>query len=432
MRIRCLALAAVSLAASLPTLAPAQTATLVASPEPGWPQWRGPRRDGRSTETGLLQSWPPGGPPLLWSSTNLGSGYSSPVVSGDLIVLTGDVGEELHIFALDLRGRLLWRAANGASWKNPFPGARACSAYSAGRIYHLNAHGRLVCLDAITGATVWHVDTAREFGSRAPTWGMGECVLVYGDMVIVTPGGTKAAMAALDKHTGSVTWRTPPLAAEPASAAPGPTRPEGPAYASPILIQSGERRIVVGATARHFIAVDARTGALMWRFPMPTTHEVLASTPVLCTNGIFVTGPDGGGGKLLPLKAGSGEAKPIWTTTLDTCHGNVVAVDGYLYGSWYRTYNGWGSVDLKDGSVPFRSREVPMGSVLYADNRLYCLAQNGAMTLVQPDPSAWRIVGRFQLAERRQNDVWAHPVILDRRLYLRHQQVLNCYDIQGK
>lgn len=401
----------------------------IASPEPGWPQFRGPRRNGISDEQGLLQNWPTNGPRLLWSITNIGAGYSAPIISGTNIYITGDVGDELHIYALDLQGGLVWKATNGAAWRGPYPGSRASCTYAAGRLYHLNAHGRLACFDAATGRPVWHVDVLEAFESHEPTWGMAECVLVDGWRVVVTPGGRRATMAALDRDTGKALWMAAPLAREEAGS---PTRPEGPAYAPPILIEVAGRRHIVGMTARHALGVDAETGSLQWTFDLPTRYEVLASSPVLWGAGVFVTGPDAGGGKYLRFAA-SGRTvsvEPGWTSTLDTCHGGMIPLAGSLYGSWYRDYNGWGSVDLAHGATRFRDRELAMGSVLYADGHLYCLSQTGTLALVKPNPDRWEIISRFEFAKEPKKDVWAHPVILDGRLYLRHQQRLSCYVVK--
>ena len=130
------------------TVASTAAEGLIASPEPDWPQWRGPRRDGISNEKGLLSSWPEGGPKLLWELDGLGKGWSCPVVIGQRIYITGDVGNDLVIFALNRNGEVQWKVKNGRNWKNPYPGARACCAFSEGRLYHMNAHGRVVCLDA--------------------------------------------------------------------------------------------------------------------------------------------------------------------------------------------------------------------------------------------------------------------------------------------
>ncbi|MBM3855298.1 MAG: hypothetical protein FJ399_19440, partial [Verrucomicrobia bacterium] len=131
---------------------------LIASPEAGWPQFRGPRRDGISDERGLLPSWPEGGPRRIWSAAGLGRGFSSPTIAGGRLFITGEFGEELRVLALDLDGRLLWRARNGSAWLNQYPGARAAVTVVAGRLYHENAHGRVACLEAATGRELWAVD----------------------------------------------------------------------------------------------------------------------------------------------------------------------------------------------------------------------------------------------------------------------------------
>lgn len=172
-----------------------QTATLAASPEPDWPQWRGPRRDGICDERGLLGAWPEGGPRLLWNTIGLGKGYSAPIIIKDRIYLAGDFENELRVFALDLQGNRIWTATNGQPWKQPYPGARASAVYANGRVYHLNAHGRVACYQADNGKEVWAVQVRERFGGKVNTWAYSECLLVDGSRLIVTPGGTKALMA---------------------------------------------------------------------------------------------------------------------------------------------------------------------------------------------------------------------------------------------
>ncbi|MDH7570561.1 MAG: hypothetical protein QHJ73_13350, partial [Armatimonadota bacterium] len=112
---------------------------LIASPEPDWPQWRGPRRDAVLNEKELLAAWPPEGPRLLWKREGLGTGWVSPIVVNGRIYLAGDVGDDQVIFALDLDGKIVWQARNGAAWKGEYPGARAACAYAGGRLYQMNA-----------------------------------------------------------------------------------------------------------------------------------------------------------------------------------------------------------------------------------------------------------------------------------------------------
>jgi len=153
---------------------------MIASPEPDWPQWRGRRRDGISVETGLLPSWPAGGPKLVWKKDKLGTGWSSPIIVRDRLFITGDVGDKLMVFALDLDGNLKWQTANGEAWTGSFPGARATCVYSEGRLYHMNAHGRVVCLDAQSGREEWAVDVLERFQGRNITWALSEGLVAEG------------------------------------------------------------------------------------------------------------------------------------------------------------------------------------------------------------------------------------------------------------
>jgi len=411
----------------------------IASPDPGWPQWRGPRRDGRSLETNLASSWPEAGPPRLWTATNLGRGYSAPIISDGRIYLAGDVGRELHLFALDLEGRLLWRATNGVSWKNPYPGARASCALSNQRLFHMNAHGRVACLDPATGRELWSVNVIERFGGEVPTWALGECLLVDGPRLIVTPGGRDALMAALDVRTGEVVWATEPLrlnqTAHPSlqtlQGKPGETDTAG--YGSPILVRWNERRLLIGCSLRHTFGVDADTGRLLWARPLQTRYNVVAATPVPCGDSFFVTAPDSSGGRLYGLRAEGENIIPVprWTTPLDTCHGGQVLVDGRLYGSYYRAKKGWACLDAASGNTLHEFRNLAMGSVLAADGRLYCLSQEGELVLFEPAPNDLVIRGRMRIAPDSENDAWTHPVILDGRLYLRYHEQLHCYDVRA-
>lgn len=416
------------------------SARLVTSSEPGWPQWRGPRRDGICDETGLLLNWPEGGPRLLWKTNGLGGGYSAPILTGGRLFLAGDVGEELRIFALDFLGRRLWQATNGEFWKEPFPGSRASCTVHGGRLFHLNAHGRLACLDPATGREHWAVNVLERFGGKNITWALSECLLVDGPRVIVTPGGEKALMAALDVRTGETVWTTEPLrgGASPSAAHQRVEDPAGVAdnasYSSPILFTQDGRRQLVSCSLRHVFGVDAETGKLLWTHPMRTRHQVIAMAPVLVNGGVFVTAPDTPDAALLRIRfEGDGVVvEQPWITRLDTCHGGVVVKDGALYGSWYRARKGWACVDGATGEVRYETDAIAKGSVLYADGRLYCLAEDGEMCLVKPTASGFEFNGRFRLVPERKSDVWTHPVIHEGRLYLRYHETLFCYDVQAR
>lgn len=405
------------------------TAELIASPEAGWPQFRGARRDGTSDERGLLPTWPEGGPKLLWSATGAGKGYSSPIIGGGKLFVTGDFGAEMRVLAYDLGGKPLWSVRNGDAWLNQYQGARASVTYRDGLLYHQNAHGRIVGLDAATGKERWAVELMRTFGGENIRWGFSECLLVDENSVYATAGGRDAMLVALDRRTGEVRWKV-------AQAEAAADQLEGATYAAPILVRFAGRRLVIGCTQRQLYCVDADTGTLQWTRPRVTAYSVLAMSPVLVGDAIFMTAPIGPPGQLHRLIAptaagGSVGVEDAWTTALDTCQGGVVHVGGRLFGSTYPRRGSWQALDARDGKLLYETAEFAKGAVLAADGRLYTLAEDGWMLLLEPTDTEFAVRGRFRFAEARDRNAWAHPVIHDGRLYLRYHDTVSCYDVRA-
>jgi len=394
---------------------------LIASPEPDWPQWRGAQRDGLSTEAGLLSSWPMNGPKLLWSVDGLGTGWSCPIIVGQHVHITGDVGEDLVIFAFDHRGKPVWQTKNGKAWKGPYPGARACCAFSEGLLYHLNAHGRLACLDAMSGQEQWAVSVLERFGGKNITWALSECLLLDGPHVIVTPGGTKALMAALDKRSGRTIWTTEALEEDLAS------------HSSPILFRFGARRILANCSSAHGFGVDADTGELLWTVPLKNPHGVNASTPIYGKGCIYYVTPYAEQGRLYRLRAQGSRitAQHVWTSPLDTVTGSSVLINNTLYAAGYRKSKWWFAVDWSTGETQCQLKDLTTGAAIHAQGLLYCLDEKGTVALVKPGPQSLDVVSRFKpMTGRVKNDAWAHPVLCHGRLYIRYHDQLWCYDVK--
>ena len=428
-RFRPLALCALALSAA-PLFA--ASATLIDSPEAGWPQFRGPRRDGISDERGLLASWLEGGPKMLWSAKGAGRGYSSTIIGGGRLYVTGDFGEEVRILAYSPKGEPLWSARNGDAWLTQYPGARASVTYRDGRLYHQNAHGRIVCLDAATGKELWAVELMKRFGGENITWGFSECLLVDERAVYATAGGRDAMIVALDPRTGVLIWKIPQP--DPGAAA---DKLESASYSAPILVRFAGRRLVIGCTQRQLYCADADTGTLQWTRPRITTYSVLAISPVLVGDAVFITAPFGAPGQLYRLIAPTAAGQPVgvedaWTTALDTGHGGVVHVGGRLYGSTYPRRGSWQAVDARSGALLYETTDFLKGCTLHADGRLYTLAEDGWMLLLEPTEKEFAVRGRFRLAEARDRNAWAHPVIFEGRLYLRYHDTIFCYAIRAQ
>ncbi len=395
---------------------------LIASEERGWPQWRGPRRDGISDEKGLLPGWPQGGPRLLWKVEGLGTGWSSPIVVGERLYVTGEVGDDLVVFAFDRSGTEQWRVKNGKAWKGPYPGARACCVFSEGRLYHLNAHGRLACMDAASGKELWVVNILERFRAKNITWALSECLLVDGSRVIVTPGGKNTLMAALDKRNGKTVWATEPLGEDRTS------------YSSPILFRYTGRRVIANCSSAHGFGVDADTGKLLWTVPLQNPYGVNTSTPVYGSGSVYYVTPYAENGRLYRLGANRQgiTAEHVWTSPLDTVTGGAVLVDGTLFAAGYKKSKWWFGVDWQTGKTKYELKDLTTGAAIYADERLYCLDESGTAALLKPGAGGLEIVGRFRLFTPRVRDAWAHPVLHDGRLYLRYHDTLWCYDVKER
>lgn len=396
---------------------------LIASPEPGWPQWRGKRRDGISEEAGLLGSWPPGGPPLLWTASELGRGWASPIVVGDRVYVPGDVGEQLVIFAFDTSGKLLWKTTNGRAWLGSYPGCRASCAYSEGRLYHCNAYGRVACFDSQSGKELWAVSILETFGGREIPWGISECLLVYQDRVILTPGGRRALMAALDKKTGRTLWTTPPIAPD-----------DFVSHSSPIIFRFGGRVVVANCSAAYGFGVDADTGELLWTVPLRNQFDTNVSTPIFGDGRIFYVTPYTQLGRQYRLATASEKfvAELVWTHPVDTVTGSGVLVDGVLWIGGYRRPKWWFAIDWQTGRTLAETKQLTTGAAVYADKRLYVLDESGKVALIDPSRKQFDFAGEFQLPCGKVRDAWAHPVICDGRLYLRHHAAMWCYDIRQR
>ena len=293
--------------------------------------------------------------------------------------------------------------------------------YSEGKLYHMNAHGRVVCLDAATGKEVWAVNVLERFQGQNITWAMSECLLVDGARVIVTAGGEKALMAALDKENGRTVWTTEPLPEDRTS------------HCSPLLFRHAGRRILASCSSAHGFAADADTGKLLWTVPLPSPYGVNVATPVYGDGSIFYVTPYiyGTCYHLQPGEKGP-QPEKAWDTTLDTCTGSVILVDGRFFGSGYKEHKTWLCLDWKSGKTRYELKNLTTGSAVYADGRLYCLAEDGRVALLRPTPEQFAVDGQFRLVPERVRDAWAHPVLLHGRLYLRYHDTLWCYDVKTR
>lgn len=391
-----------------------------------WPQWRGPNRDDKSEETGLLKTWSDGGPKLVWMNKDAGLGYSGYSIVGDTLYTMGSRDAVEYVIAIDVKtGKEKWSAEAGPLLTNGWgDGPRSTPTVSGDKVYSMSGKGHLSCLNAADGKQVWKT-TMEELGGKVPGWGYTESVLVDGDLVVCTPGGAQGALAAFDKATGKKVWQTADWA-DPAQ------------YSSIIAADHNGARQLIQLTMQSVGAVNAKDGSLLWKVPFPGKTAVIP-TPIFEDGHVFVCAGYGVGAKLIKIGAGNKaeDMNPDMNTSMENHHGGVVLVNGNLYG--YSNKGGWTCLDFKTGAVKWQENAaLKKGAIHYADGKLYLLEEGtGTVALIDASPDGWKEHGRFTLTPQTtqrnpKGKVWTHPTVANGKLFLRDQELLFCFDVSGK
>ena len=394
-----------------------------------WPQWRGPNRDDISSETGLLKTWPEGGPKLLWESKDAGIGYSGPAVVGDRLYIMGAFGDTEKVYAVDVKnGEKLWATEIGSLLTNNWgDGPRGTPTVDGEVLYVISAQGNLVCVETAGGKKRWSRSIVKDLGGSKPNWGYTESPLVDGDKVLCTPGGSRGTIAALNKKTGDLIWQSKEV-----------TYPAH--YASIIVADVGGVRQYVQLTPKGVIGVAAADGRLLWEIHEGSNGTATIPTPIFHDDHVYVTSDYGTGCALIKLVA-SGEgikAEKVYANkNMENHHGGVVLLDGKLYGCSGNAPTKWVCQDFKTGEVVWQEpKKLDKGSLTYADGHFYCYGQkDGTVVLLRASPEGWKEDGRFKIPHetkvaRKSGHIWTHPVVANGRLYLRDEDLLYCFDIK--
>lgn len=380
-----------------------------------WPGWRGPLRDGKSPDTGLLKEWPAEGPPLLWHATGLGGGFSTVAVVDGVVYTTGVVGKDLVLFAFDMQGKLKWRVSHGPAHSKSHPGARSTPTIDEGYLHIVSGGGLVGCYDAAKGGRKW-TRTLAEFGGKTPGWAYAESVLIYNDLAVVTPGGENCIVA-LKKGTGEPVWSTQGFSA-------------GAQYGSCYAFEHGGVPMIAAGTREGLVCVEADSGRVLWSNAFSAGNTANCPTPVYSDGHVFWANGYGKGGICLKLDvAGKNVTADVaWTTRDMNCHhGGYIIDDGYIYGNHS---SGWVCLDLRTGEKQWQERGVGKGSVCYADGMLYLFSENrGRAGLATCSPQGFEMRGEFSVEGEGKS--WAHPVVIGGRLYLRYDDNLYCFDVRA-
>jgi outer membrane protein assembly factor BamB len=388
-----------------------------------WPQWRGPNRDDISTETGLIQELPEGGPPRVWLFEKCGVGYSGPAIVGDkLYILAGREGNDQLLCLNATNGEELWAATLGPSLENDWgDGPRSTPTVDGEFIYCMASQGNVVCVKASDGSVVW-TKTMQDLGGKIPAWGYCESPLVMGENVFCTPGEQEGAIAALNKATGELVWQAKEL-------------PDPAHYSSIVPMQQNGKTVLVQLLFKELAAVNPVDGKMLWTVPFPGNVAVIP-TPIVSGNMVYATAGYGAG--CMMVKVDGTEAEIAYENkNMVNHHGGVIHVDGHVFG--HSDGKGWVCQNLESGEIAWREREaLGKGAIAYADGRFYCLSEDaGELALISASSEGWEEHGRFTLEpqtkiRKEKGKIWTHPVIADGKLYLRDQDLLFCFDVKAK
>jgi len=397
------------------------TALAAAGETPWWPQFHGPQRDNISRETGLLKSWTDGGPPLVWKFSECGRGYASVSIAEGLIFTTGDFGDDEFVLALDLNGKLKWKAPNGKAWKGAQPGARTTPTYCDGIVYQMNATGRLSAFVAATGKPVWTVELEERFDAQHNFWGYAENVIIEGDMLLCMPGGAKGRVVALNRKTGETIWANTEIT-------------DRAGYSSPIVVTHSGVRQFITLARQSIVAVDVKTGKLLWSHEHRGTCDQNVTSPLYHDGAVVVSSGHKGGSRMVTINSdGRGVTETWFDTDLDNCHGGLELLNGFLYGSGCRLFKkGLVCVEFATGRTMYKASEIGKTSVTYADGRLYCFGNDGSMALVDATPQQAELISKFTPAWSEKPPCLSHPVVCGGRLHIRHLNSLFVYDVRAK
>jgi outer membrane protein assembly factor BamB len=385
-----------------------------------WPGLLGPNRDGTSPETGLLASWPAGGPRLVWER-EVGEGYSGPAVAGNSLVLFHRVGGDEVVECLDsATGKGRWKFAYASTYGDQFgkgDGPRATPLIADGNVWTLGAGGVLSCVGLTDGKKVWQRDLMADYGPRPGFFGVGTTPLREDGRLLVNVGARGAGVVAFDPATGKEAWKA---------------TDQGASYASPVAATIDGVRHAIFFTREGVLSLDPATGAVRfskrWRSRMDAS--VNAATPLVGGDLLFVTASYGTGALLLRCKKDS--ADEVWKSdrVLSSQYATPVVRGDFLYGCDGRS--DVGTVDLrclewKTGKVRWTKESFGCASLTAADGRLILLTEQGELVLANASPDDYHELARASVLAA---PVRALPALAGGRFYARDSRRLVCWDLR--
>jgi len=378
-------------------------------------QWRGASRNGIYTESGLLKKWPDSGPKLLWHFKELGDGHTSAAITSSGVFTTGMLNGTGYVFAFSNDGKLLWKKEYGKEWSVNWDGTRSTPLIIKDKLFVMSSFGKLVCMNVSNGTIIWSIELQNQYDGRNIEWGVTENLLFDGNTLYCCPGGIEANVIALDLNTGKLLWKSK-------------GNGEKSAYGSPLLISLSKRKIIVAMMENSIQGIDAATGKFLWKHPQPNQYSVHPNVPVFINGNLYCTSGYGQGGVMLKLSDDGSSVTELWRNkSLDPRMGGVVAFDSKIFGAGDNTRKLL-CIDWNSGKELYSINELAPSNIIANDGLLYVYSERGIVALVEPKADSFNIISSFKVPFGTAQH-WAHLVIKNKRLYVRHGTSLMVYDI---
>lgn len=374
-----------------------------------WPAWRGPMRDGISTETGWFKAG--AASKVVWEG-NVGAGYSGLSIKGGKLYTMGNRDGKDVVLCLDAKtGKSVWEFEYPCE-AGSYAGPRCTPAVDDAFVYVISRHAQVFCLDSSKGTLRWKRDLKAEMGVKLPTWGISGSPVIEGDLLLVNVGARGLAMM---KATGATTWDS---------------GTEDSGYASPVVTGEGGKRSVIVFGAKTVGATDLMTGRKRWDHPWVTSYNVNAADPIVVDGNVLITSGYGRGGSLLNV---SGD-KPVvlWESKNMASHFSTPVIrEGYAYGGSGNTGKGdVRCVEVKSGEVKWESNGIGYASMVLADGKLLMLGDKGTLAIAEATPVQYKELWKEKVLD---GTCWTVPTLCDGLIYCRNDKGrLICLDLKGQ
>lgn len=367
-----------------------------------WPHWRGPDRNGLSTETGWVDQFT--SPAVAWKA-QIGLGYSSFAVANGRVVTAGHADDKDTVFCFDAAtGRILWKHSYPSDLGDKYfdGGTTGSASIDGDRVYWLSRWGDTFCFNAADGKILWSKNVQKETKARVPDWGFTGAPLVLGDKLILNVG---EAGLALDKKTGAVLWQSA-------------TKSAG--YSTPVPFQQGKDVLVVLGNTQAYLAVNAQNGQEAWRIKWLTEYGVNASDPILTDGKVFLSTGYGKGAGLFEL--GGAEPKELWKSkALRTQLNGAVLFKGHLYGADGDTTEkaSLKCLDFVTGAEKWKVPNFGSGGLIIADGKIVALSGSGELMIGPASPEGFKPTARTQVLGGK---CWTAPILANGFIYARNSR----------